>query len=737
MQFPNKYFEDEVRDGFYIPSMVKKGWATELDVLAEVDRICRLHDIKYYAEWGTLLGAVRHGGFIPWDDDLDIGMHRSDYKRFCEIAPKEFADGFEIFTFRNHKDYHYFLARVVCKNRICFEDEHLRRYHGFPYIAGLDIFVHDNVSDDDEAQNRCEKIAEYVITVADAIGDGRFNAAQEEDALKRINSVCRTTYRTQPDKEKMRIELYCLAEDLFASFEHENTKYMTQMMPQSLYGRHMRIPKEYYDKVIRIPFENTTIPVPVGFDAMLKKRYGYYMKLVKDAGGHDYPFFETQKKQLDALLDFKLPEYRFSADKAKRTSATAKTGYKEVIKEALNYMESMVGEILSAYPIQAQDKLADLQQLAIDMGNYIEQVKGEKAQSVICIERLCEVIYHIYQGEDGNLSDAFNKVKAQIDKDILSRREIVFMPYKASQWVYVEKMYESLKDETTDVRVVVLPYYYKEYDGTCKEYVYEGDDFLKELNVINALDYDVELYHPDVIYIQCPFDGENKTLSVVNEFYSDRLKEHTDKLIYVQSFMLDDFTKANEREYKNMYSYCTVPGVVNSDEVIVWSDHIRSMYIEKLTEFAGEETRQLWEGKISVHTYCDGEIKQLKGDGCVAKKTLLLYTSVSGLLEYKEKAVDKLKNVLTVLEEYKDTLDVVWCVQDSVETVLNELEPQLMQELKQLFDSFKKCGYGYLCNDSDNQSIISCDCYYGDVSRWIQSFRNYRKAVMVINYDII
>lgn len=227
-------------------------------------------------------------------------------------------------------------------------------------------------------------------------------------------------------------------------------------------------------------------------------------------------------------------------------------------------------------------------------------------------------------------------------------------------------------------------------------------------------------------------------MSVVNEFYSDRLKEHTDKLIYVQSFIIDDFTKANEREYKNMYSYCTVPGVVNSDEVIVWTDHIRSMYIEKLTEFAGEETRQLWERKISVHTYCDGAIKQLKADdGCVAKKTLLLYTSVSGLLEYKEKAVDKLKSVLTVLAEYKDTIDVVWCVQDCVETVLNELEPQLMHELKQLFSSFKKSGYGYLCNDSDNQNIISCDCYYGDVSRWIQSFRNYKKAVMVINYDII
>ena len=122
LQFPEEYFEDEVRDGFYVPSMIKRAWATELDVLDEVDRICRKYNITYYAEWGTLLGAIRHAGYVPWDDDLDIGMRREDYVKFCKVAPGEFVEGYQIINFRTNKDFHHFLARVVCKNRICFED---------------------------------------------------------------------------------------------------------------------------------------------------------------------------------------------------------------------------------------------------------------------------------------------------------------------------------------------------------------------------------------------------------------------------------------------------------------------------------------------------------------------------------------------------------------------------------------------------------------------------------------
>ena len=82
------FYEDEVREGFYVPSMLKKAWGVQMDVLRETDIICRRHDIPYFADWGSLLASIRHSGYIPWDDDLDISMRRKDYERFLQYAEK-------------------------------------------------------------------------------------------------------------------------------------------------------------------------------------------------------------------------------------------------------------------------------------------------------------------------------------------------------------------------------------------------------------------------------------------------------------------------------------------------------------------------------------------------------------------------------------------------------------------------------------------------------------------------
>ena len=96
VQYPESYFEGEERDGFYIEPMMKKAWAAQIEVLLEVQKVCEKNGIQYFAEYGTMLGAVRHKGFIPWDDDLDICMRREDYMKFISVVERDLPKDFVV-----------------------------------------------------------------------------------------------------------------------------------------------------------------------------------------------------------------------------------------------------------------------------------------------------------------------------------------------------------------------------------------------------------------------------------------------------------------------------------------------------------------------------------------------------------------------------------------------------------------------------------------------------------------
>ncbi len=303
MNVPQGFLEGEIRDGFYVESMMKKTWAAQLEVLNDVDKICRKHDIQYFADWGTLLGAIRHKGFIPWDDDMDITMKHQDLIKFCDVVSQEMK-GYEIVNLHTDPGWNSLITRIVNTRRIRFDDEHLNKFHGCPWAIGLDIFPLDYVApakEDDEFQCNVIKIITFF---AENLKSDQYDKEDIKKNAEEIEKMCGVKFN---DKEPLRKQLLKLAEQLCMMYSEEEATQIA-LMPDHAGPRPNDVyPKEYYSDSIYVPFEYTTIPVPVGYEPILKQKYGEdYMTPIIGASSHDYPFYRKQKRELYAQMGIKI-----------------------------------------------------------------------------------------------------------------------------------------------------------------------------------------------------------------------------------------------------------------------------------------------------------------------------------------------------------------------------------------------------------------------------------------------
>lgn len=295
MNIPEGYLNGEIRDGFYVESTMKKAWAAEIEVLNEVDRICRQYDIQYFADWGTLLGTIRHKGFVPWDDDMDITMKREDYTRFCQIVQQE-QGNLEIINFHTDPEWKDMLSRVINGRSVNYTEAHLDKYHGFPYVAGLDIFPLDYVAPtEDEDKIQCSMIS-IVEAFSANIRNNTATPEEIEQTTKDIEQMCGVKFN---NLEPLATQLLKLGERLSMMYTDEESQAVALMgdhagpRPLDVY------PKEYYSESIYMPFEYTTIPVPVGYEKILIQKYGEnYMIPYLGGTNHEYPFYRKQQREV-------------------------------------------------------------------------------------------------------------------------------------------------------------------------------------------------------------------------------------------------------------------------------------------------------------------------------------------------------------------------------------------------------------------------------------------------------
>lgn len=767
MEFPKSYFDDEVRDGFYVPSMMKRAWAAQMEVLEDIEKVCRKHNIHYQADYGTLIGAIRHGGFIPWDDDMDISMLRKDYDIFNKVALDELPEGYGILNFDQSLDgsHDNYLTRLYNTRRIRVDRAFLNKFHGFPFVAGMDIFPLDFVPPNEEEDKMLIKQVGTISMVADMLGGEKKEGA--EGYLKQIEEI----YDIKLDKNKpIKRQLFQMVEKLCREYTGEGSEYLTNVASRTKWN--YKEPVKYYKKTISLPFEVGHVDVPIAYDgAMIHKTFGY-MQPLRSHDGHGYPYYKKMASELDSDLTL-FKRYTFSEGDLNREECEEENiGIKSYAKEMLRLFEmateSVIRSVSQGEPEAAMELLEDCQEGAITLGNQIEEVKGSGYVTVGILEQFCEVLYNVHEliAEGGRtdtdvmdkmFGDILSRLSDSVKKDIIDRQVVVFMPYKASLWDSLESVWKAaVSDPSCDVYVVPLPYCEREFDGTLGEVCYEGEQFPKEADVINFETFNFTLQHPDMIFIHNPYDEYSIVATVPPMFYAKELRKYTDKLIYIPWFVVDDFDESDTGSYSIMDYFCTMPGVVCADKIVVHSEQMRKMYIKKLTEFAGDETEQVWEEKIlglgspkfdkererrnAVKMPEEWKKIIFKGDG--SQKKVILYNTVpEAILEHGNAMIDKIRNTLAVFEGQKEEIALVWCANLSKSDYVKTLEPKLWKKYQQLVKEYSGAGWGICCDlskDEEREAILKFGHgYYGDPDAVVRLCRKNNMTALIQNVRVL
>ena len=281
LEIPDSFYEEEERCGYVVSAHMKKVWAVELDLLYQLQQVCEKYGIKYYGSGGTILGAERHKGMIPWDDDIDIMMLRDQYDLLCSHAD-EFEEPYFFQTFDTDEGYFRGHAQLRNSNTTGVLVDEAKKNVPFNQGIFIDIFPLDNIVRNRELWEKQMK---------------RIDRFREQ-----AKKLYRTTDGYHPEEaSKFRkaahlvtplVSRFYSYKDAYRKFDEEcrryndlPTRYVGKISFQP-FGMKMYDLRSEFDGTVYLDFEMLKIPVPSGYKVHLRRQYGDYHKFVIGTADH-------------------------------------------------------------------------------------------------------------------------------------------------------------------------------------------------------------------------------------------------------------------------------------------------------------------------------------------------------------------------------------------------------------------------------------------------------------------
>lgn len=434
----------------------------------------------------------------------------------------------------------------------------------------------------------------------------------------------------------------------------------------------------------------------------------------------------------------------------------------KTVKEGLNRNpESIRGGLESCGKSQIQSMLSQCQEFAVFLGEIIEKFEGEGHITVTYLEEYCETLFQVYEETEAdriNTNKVYKLLRQQLAKiensarnDISVRKEVVFLPYKASMWDSMESVWMAAdKDQNCDAYVVVIPYYEKNPDGSLGQMHYEGNEYPDNVPVTDWQTYSLENRMPDVVYIQNPYDDCNYVTCVHPQYFSANLKKYTGLLVYLPYFVgVGDYVEEH---------FCTAPGVANADRVIVQSEEVKKIYIESIRKFEKENHCEGRFGRLKEKIQPLGSpkmdrLRKVLGSGKAdipeewknriyrpdgKKKKIVLYnTTIDALLKHTDTYMGKLKSVLHVFRQEEDIV-LLWRPHPLLVVAIKSMRPELYKEYMEIVGKYREEKWGIYDETADiDRAIVLSDAYYGDMSSLVELYRVTGKPIMIQDCEIL